>query len=110
MVFIRRVRTKSGATAVQVAEYWRGRQRIIKHIGSAHTEAELGVLLAQARGWIDDGQQTLDIDIGFAEMPTQSLVEENGGQAVLLDPEPPVAGRAPAGRVAATPAGILRDV
>ena len=110
MVFIRRVRTKSGATAVQVAEYSRGRQRIIKHIGSAHTEAELGVLLAQARGWIDDGQQTLDIDIGFAEMPTQSLVEENGGQAALLDPEPPVAGRAPAGRVAATPAGILRDV
>lgn len=70
MVFIRRVRTKSGATAVQVAEYWRGRQRIIKHIGSAHTEAELGVLLALARGWIDDGQQTLDIDIGFAGMPT----------------------------------------
>jgi hypothetical protein len=45
VVFIRRIRTASGATAVQIAEYVRGGQRIVEHIGSAHTEAELGVLL-----------------------------------------------------------------
>ena len=44
VAFIRRVRTASGATAVQIAEYAGGRQRIVKHVGSAHTEAELGVL------------------------------------------------------------------
>ncbi|MFC9333932.1 hypothetical protein [Arthrobacter sp. NPDC057009] len=53
MVFIRRVRTASGATAVQIAEYVRGRQQIVEHIGSAHTEAELGMLLERARlSWL----------------------------------------------------------
>ena len=51
MAFIRKVRTASGATAVQIAEYAAGRrQRIVKHVGSAHTPAELGVLLERARG------------------------------------------------------------
>lgn len=35
-----------GATGIQIAEYVEGRrQRILKHIGSAHTEAELGLLI-----------------------------------------------------------------
>ena len=34
MVFIRRVRTASGATAVQIAEYRDGRKRIVKHVGN----------------------------------------------------------------------------
>ena len=49
MAFMRRVRTASGATAVQIAEYADGRQQIVKHVGSAHTEAQLGVLLQRAR-------------------------------------------------------------
>ena len=49
MAFLRRVRTASGATAVQIVRYVDGRQRIVKHVGSAHSEAELGVLLAKAR-------------------------------------------------------------
>ncbi|WP_448643016.1 hypothetical protein [Geodermatophilus sp. URMC 63] len=48
MAFIRRVRTASGATAVQIAEYAAGRQRIVTHVGSAHTDAELGLLLERA--------------------------------------------------------------
>ena len=50
MAFIRRVRTGSGAMAVQVVRYVAGRQEIVKHIGSAHSDAQLGVLLEQARG------------------------------------------------------------
>jgi len=43
--YIRKVKSKSGATAVQI-EHKRGRERIgITHIGSAHNEAELKVLL-----------------------------------------------------------------
>nr|WP_237713802.1 hypothetical protein [Rhodococcus sp. P14] len=45
MAFVRKVRTKSGATAVQIARYVGGRQEIVKHIGSAHTDLELGMLL-----------------------------------------------------------------
>ena len=62
MAFIRRVSTASGATAVQIAQYVGGRQRIVKHVGSAHTEAELGVLLAKARELLGDpAQGVLDL-------------------------------------------------
>lgn len=53
MAFVRKVRTKSGATAVQVARYVGSRQEIVKHIGSAHTDVELGMLLERARAWLE---------------------------------------------------------
>jgi hypothetical protein len=49
VAWIRRVRTASGATAVQIAESVQGRRRIIAHVGSAHTDAELGLLMQRAR-------------------------------------------------------------
>ena len=61
---MRRVRTASGATAVQIAEYVDGRRRIVAHVGSAHTEAELGVLIEQARGLLDDAAQG-ELDLGI---------------------------------------------
>ena len=42
------MQTASGATAAQIAESVRGRRRIIVHVGSAHTEAELGLLVERA--------------------------------------------------------------
>ena len=64
MVFIRRVRTTSGATAVQIAEYVEGRQRIVEHVGSAHTQVELGILMAKARELLEpSGQVALDLDV-----------------------------------------------
>lgn len=64
MVFIRRVRTTSGATAVQIAEYVEGRQRIVRHVGSTHSEAELGILMARARELIEpSGQEVLDLGV-----------------------------------------------
>ena len=62
----RRVPTKSGATAVQVARYQRGQRQIIKHVGSAHDEATLALLEAQADELIDQmfgaEQQTLELE------------------------------------------------
>jgi hypothetical protein len=59
--FIRKVSTKSGATAVQVV-YKRGREVVaVKHIGSAHNKTELDVLLVQAREVKNDGQLKLDL-------------------------------------------------
>ena len=54
MAWIRRVRTASGATAVQIAEYDGGRRKIVAHVGSAHTQAELGILLERAREMLAD--------------------------------------------------------
>ncbi len=45
---IRKVRTASGATAVQVIRYAHGKRIVVRHIGSAHTDEELVVLCQEA--------------------------------------------------------------
>lgn len=53
-----------GATAVQIAESVNGRRRIVAHVGSAHTEAELGLLVARARELLEDpGQGEFDLGL-----------------------------------------------
>lgn len=49
MAYIRKVKTRSGATAVQVAYTAYGKIVRIEHIGSAHNEAELELLIALAK-------------------------------------------------------------
>ncbi len=64
MAWVRRVRTASGATAVQIAESVGGRRRIVRHVGSARDEAELGLLMEQAQQLLhDDAQGVLDLGI-----------------------------------------------
>lgn len=61
---VRGVRTASGATAVQIAESVAGRRRIVRHVGSAHDEAELGLLIQKANRLLaDDRQGVLDLGI-----------------------------------------------
>jgi len=64
VVFVRKVRTASGATAVQVAERQGGRDKVLEHLGSARTEAELAALLQAARRKIYAGQGELDLSAG----------------------------------------------
>ena len=64
MAWIRRVRTASGSTAVQIAESVEGRRRIVRHVGSARDEAELGLLIAEAQRMLaDDAQRELDLGL-----------------------------------------------
>ncbi len=59
---------------MQIAEYVDGRRRIVTHLGSAHTEAELGLLLERARGLlVDAGQDGFDLGIE-ATPPKAGLV------------------------------------
>ena len=49
---------------MQIAKYAHGRERVLKHVGSAHTEAELGVLLSRAQELLNDpAQGVLDLDV-----------------------------------------------
>ncbi len=64
MVFVRKVRTASGATAVQIAERQGGRDKVLEHLGSAHDDAELTALLEAARRKIFPGQGELDLTAG----------------------------------------------
>lgn len=61
--FIRRVKTSSGATAVQIVEKRGGVRRIVEHIGSAHNELELAVLMQSARDALNAGQDELDLGL-----------------------------------------------
>jgi hypothetical protein len=110
VAFIRRVRTGSGATAVQIAEYADGRQRIVKHVGSAHTEAELGVLLQRARDLLEDRAQGV-FDLGVEPTPrVMGLVPPAGEPALFEAGEAsPVSGRDGPGRVVATDSRVLFD-
>jgi hypothetical protein len=59
MAFIRKVKTASGATAVQIAHKSYGRIVSIEHLGSAHTDKELSILLSLAKERLQAGQQSL---------------------------------------------------
>ncbi len=60
--FVRRATTASGATAVQIV-HKKGRTVLgIEHIGSAHDEAQLAVLLQAADNRLDVGQTLLPLE------------------------------------------------
>ena len=94
---------------MQIAEYAAGRQRIVEHVGSAHTEAELGVLLARARELLEDPAQGA-LDLGVEpSAPVASLVTARAG-ASLFDPASVAApARAGPGRVVGTHSRVLFD-
>ena len=61
---MRKVKTASGATAVQIVSKSGGVRRIVEHLGSAHDETELEVLLEAGRQKIAawQGQGLLDLE------------------------------------------------
>lgn len=59
MTFTRKVKTGSGATAVHVIRKENGKIVKIDHIGSAHNQDELQLLLALARGKMHQRQTSL---------------------------------------------------
>lgn len=60
--FLRKVKTASGATAVQIVEKRHGRRTIVEHLGSAHTQTELAALLQVGREKLAVNQPALDFD------------------------------------------------
>jgi hypothetical protein len=82
------VKTASGATAVQIVEKRRGVRRILEHVGSAHDDAELAVLIATARDRIHAGQQALDLDTAAAASAGAAVVTGSASEVlwtVLVD-------------------------
>jgi len=51
---VRVVKTASNANAVQVVSYQNNKRRVLQHIGSAHSDAELNDLKLLAEEWIKD--------------------------------------------------------
>ena len=72
----RKVRTASGATAVQIVAKDRGVRLIVEHLGSAHDAAELAALMEIGRRRIAQtaGQGMLDLD-ALQARPTGAVIE-----------------------------------
>jgi len=61
--FVRKVKTGSGATAVQVCRSDYGKVVVVEHLGSAHTPEGVEKLEKKAREIISRGQRTMfDLD------------------------------------------------
>jgi len=103
MAFIRKVKTKSGATAIQIAHKEFGRIVHLEHIGSAHNGAELDVLVSLARQRLQGSQESLFSSISepaavpirvslresYSDLLFQTLTNQYNylGLDVLEDPE-----------------------
>ena len=111
MAWVRRVRTASGATAVQIAESVDGRRRIVRHIGSARDEAELGLLLEEARRLLADDRQGV-LDLGITPAVSKAVMVPSPSTAGLFPdkaggPTPRRLVRRP--QVLKTSSGLLYD-
>lgn len=109
MAYVRKVRTASGAVAVQVARKDRGRVVIVAHVGSAHTDAELGILLDQAKAIVIGEQQALQIEVPERAV---SIAQVPDWRSTALIPAPVAHGGSPvgAGRTVGTSSRLLYDV
>lgn len=83
MAWVRRVRTASGATAVQIAESVAGRRRIVRRVGSARDEAELGLLIEEANRLLGDDQQGV-LDLGITPAVAKVTMVAPSAQADLF--------------------------
>jgi len=106
--FIRKVRTASGAIAVQIVEKNGRTVTGIEHLGSAHPDAEFGVLLAKAERELLLGQQAFDLSV------VEQLPVRTSDVADWHELEPPAESSTAtprsvtaAGKVIASPAIIL---
>ena len=112
MAWVRRVRTASGATAVQIAESVGGRRRIVRHVGSARDEAELGLLMEEAHRLLADDRQGV-LDLGISPALSKAVMVAPPAQAALfVDTADPSASRRMVSRprVLKTCSGLLYDV
>jgi Transposase DDE domain len=113
--FVRKVRTASGAVAVQVVTR-RGRQvEQVEHVGSAHTDAELALLLAAAGERLSPGQDVLDLgDLTVVPERMEDVADWTAGPALPVVQGSPSGGRpavvAAGGRVVGTSAVQLWEV
>jgi hypothetical protein len=103
------VRTASGAVAVQIARKDRGRVQILAHVGSAHTDAELGILLDQARQIVAGEQQALQIEVAVRPARVDDVPDWRTSSLIPV-PAAPRGSPVGSGRTMATNSRLLYDV
>ena len=107
-MFVRKVRTASGAVAVQVMRKADDRDVLVEHVGSAHTDVELGILLERARRIAAGGQQVLDFEVPTPVERVADVADWRAGE--LVRPHKRPAGVCGPGRTVGTSSRLLYDV
>lgn len=80
--FLRKVTTASGATAVQIVEKIDRKNKVIEHLGSAHSDGELAVLMEVGRQKLRAGQGELDLGLDGHTVTAPAVV--SGSSSRLL--------------------------
>jgi hypothetical protein len=95
---------------VQIAESVAGRRRIVRHVGSARDEAELGLLMEEARRLLEDDRQGV-LDLGVTPQARRAAMVPAPGQPTLFGgPATGPGPLAPRARTLKTASGLLYDV
>ena len=81
--FLRKVKTASGATAVQIVEKRHGVRTIVEHLGSAHDEAELAVLMRIGHDKLHANQPMLELPTQRGVRPGVAIIEGKRSQLLL---------------------------
>ena len=71
MFHVRVVKTASAAKAVQIVRYVKRKRIVVAHIGSAHCDEELEVLLSTAQQWIDSRTYQLSV---FSDVSSANIL------------------------------------
>jgi hypothetical protein len=82
VVFLRKFAGRAGATQVHIAERCGGCNHILEDVGTARSEAELAVLMAEARRRLRPGQESLNLT--GAGMPEQGRAGMITGKRTAL--------------------------
>ncbi len=81
--FLRKVKTASGATAVQIVEKKRGVRTILEHLGSAHDEAQLAALMRVGQDKLHANQPTLDLPAQSGVRPGVAVIEAKSSRLLV---------------------------
>ena len=109
MAYVRKVRTASGAVAVQVVRKHRGQRTILAHVGSAHTDAQLGILLERARRDGRRGSRCSRYRGGGPDPTVDGIADWRAGELIPATTRPKGA-PAPPGRTTSTHSRLLYDI
>ena len=78
------MKTRSGATAVQIVETKHGQRVIVEHLGSAHTDAVLAALMRAGHDKLHAGQPALELGIDPHGAPVGAVAVVAGTRSKLL--------------------------
>jgi len=78
------VKTRSGATAVQIVEKRHGQRVIVEHLGSAHTDAELAALMRAGHDKLHAGPPAFELGIDPHGAPVGAVAVVAGTRSKLL--------------------------